>query len=396
MRVLIYEPNSSGHRFTYVRLLVQALSRMGVVPILATDENAPATEQFHHQIEPVLSQLKLEATLKLRPEAGGVSDPLLLLETMGRLKPDHVYIPYADVLAQHLGMRKLKGKPLWDPNVEVEALLMRGTFAYPGGLKTRLKANFSWKLATRVPWTTLFHLDPLVIAALGARVPRNLQLLPDPVEEVKTLSKEEARTRLNLASQPLYVGCVGGLDVRKGVDLLVRAFCAREPRSDVKLLLAGKMSPEIKALVSNVQVVGHHADSIITLDRYLSNEEMDAALQALDLVCTPYPRHIGSASFVIRAAAVGRPVLGSNFGWLGYVIPQFGLGACCPVEDTLAFAAELDKARLTATSYAPGERAKQFREFHTVQNFEAAWSARLKQRLGLPPAQLPRWEDLLR
>src|SRR5439155_26474622 len=79
-------------------------------------------------------------------------------------------------------------------------------------------------------------------------------------------------------------------------------------------------------------------ERLIILDRYVSDEELLAGVSAADVVCTPYPHHIGSASFVIRAAAANRPVLGANYGWISAMVRTFELGEPCNVEDRVAFA----------------------------------------------------------
>ncbi len=53
----------------------------------------------------------------------------------------------------------------------------------------------------------------------------------------------------------------------------------------------------------------------------------------MDVIAAVYPQHTGSASIVIRAAAAGRPVLGSDYGWIGRTIEKHGLGLACRPSD---------------------------------------------------------------
>ena len=107
------------------------------------------------------------------------------------------------------------------------------------------------------------------------------------------------------------------------------------------------------------------------IDRFLDTADFAAAIGAMDVVATPYPRHIGSASIVIRAAAAGRPVLGGTFGWIGWAVTRFGLGRTVDVADPDAFAAALAQSLEESSHYRPSSAARRFVEFHTPDNYHA-------------------------
>jgi glycosyltransferase involved in cell wall biosynthesis len=185
------------------------------------------------------------------------------------------------------------------------------------------------------------------------------------------------------------------LDARKGIDLLLQAFAdAALPPGD-RLLLVGRADPQIRSLLDGRFAPLVRDGRVIVFDKYVTDEELERALLASDLVATPYPRHIGSASIVIRAAAAGRPVLGSEFGWSGYVIPKFGLGTTCDVTDPRAIAGSLAAAMETAAAFRLPPAGERFVRFHGLDNFQAAWTFRLRQRLGLPPGDYRSWDWVL-
>jgi glycosyltransferase involved in cell wall biosynthesis len=118
------------------------------------------------------------------------------------------------------------------------------------------------------------------------------------------------------------------------------------------------------------------------MERTLTVVELQTALAAMDVVCTPYPAHIGSSSIVLRAAAAGRPVVGSDTGWVGETVRRFSLGRVCDVRAPGALARALADALDATSSYAMTDAARRLVAYHTVENYQAHWTARLRERLG--------------
>ncbi|MCB1823771.1 MAG: hypothetical protein KDJ54_03990 [Candidatus Competibacteraceae bacterium] len=122
---------------------------------------------------------------------------------------------------------------------------------------------------------------------------------------------------------------------------------------------------------------------IICIDRYLSENEFAAALGAANLVVTPYPDHLASASIVIAAAAAKRPVLGSDKGWIGRIVPFFDLGWTSLVSESRVFGEAIRMALDAAKDYCATEMTRRFVAFHTVQNMRLTWTQRIRERLGI-------------
>jgi glycosyltransferase involved in cell wall biosynthesis len=186
------------------------------------------------------------------------------------------------------------------------------------------------------------------------------------------------------------------MDTRKGIDLLIAAFATGALGCDCRLLLAGLLSPDVQSLLIGPMAELVHQERIIVINRYLDDSELHAAMSALDVVCTPYPRHIGSASIVIRAAAAGRPVVASDFGWLGMVVPRFNLGWLCDDSDPRSLGSTIGFALQRSSEFRSTEAARRFVSFHSVENFQTAWTVRLRERLGLPVMPIePSWDAVL-
>jgi glycosyltransferase involved in cell wall biosynthesis len=151
------------------------------------------------------------------------------------------------------------------------------------------------------------------------------------------------------------------------------------------LLLLGPQDAAVRSLLAGPYSNLVRSGRIVARDRFFPPTELASGLCAMDLVCTPYPDHVGSASIVIRAAAASRPVLGSNYGWIARVVNMFGLGNTCEVKDTNALAVSLCSALDQAPAWRPKPAAQRFVRFHSPENFAAAWTVQIRKRLGLPP-----------
>ena len=73
-------------------------------------------------------------------------------------------------------------------------------------------------------------------------------------------------------------------------------------------------------------------------------------------------------------------------------ICRFRLGSVCDVTERAGFARALARSLDQAEQYLPTEAAQRFAAFHSGSNFAAHWTARIRERLGLPPQERVEWE----
>jgi glycosyltransferase involved in cell wall biosynthesis len=393
MRVLIFEPDHEGHRLHYIRTMLPGLIELSERVTIALASEAPLSKEFAVHLSNLVEQVEIDASMP-RPAGGGMKTARAKLralkQSIARSRARHVYIPYGDGLAQLLG---LPGAWRWaiPRGVEVETLLFRGAVAYPQvSAKERAKSRVSFAAATRPPWSALFHLDPLVydwVKHHGSALADRLQLMADPVEAPSAEERSSILRRLKLPDDGRFVGAAGMMNGGKGTDLLIRAFAAADLGPRDRLLLAGPQNDEIRALLSGEFNSLFRGGRIVSLDRVLPAADLADAIKVTDLVCVLYRRHVGSASIVIRAAAAGRPVLASDFGWCGYTVPQFQLGRVVDVNDPQAVSRAIERSLEESQAFRLSAAAQRFVEFHKPENFGALWSSGLRHRLGLPPPE---------
>lgn len=393
---MIFQPECGGHRLHHVKLLLQALAALTPDVHVVLGRDAPGSKEYRTHLSGLDGAATYHAVvdpdaIRGRGVVGGSRAALRALrQAVDRVRPDHVYVPTGDGLAQVAGAARLVGRRYVPRGVEVETLLFRGRVGYPSaGLRNRLIDWATLRATQLTPWDRIFFGDAVryqaVVGRSGRSVAARMRLTPDPVEEVPDMGRAEARRVLGLPSDGRYVACMGRIDTRKGCDLLVKAFAAADLRPDDRLLLLGKVDPPVADVLRSPGVSGLiDSGRIVVHDDYVSDEQMLAGFSAADVVCTPYPRHLASASIVIRAAAARRPVLGSDTGWMGDTVPRFGLGWTCDVEDVPTFARAMREAVNQSEGFSFGESSKRFVAFHSVRNFAACWTERVRERLGLP------------
>lgn len=392
MRVLVFESSTRGHRLPYVRRLLGPVAELVNEVVVCLPRDAPETREFDLEMRDRPKNVSIDASL---PESrsrrlNNIRTPFEKIhdyrERILEHRPDRVYIPNADGFAQAWGViHTVLRKSLY--RVPLEGLLMRGSFAYErSGWGARTNASISKHTVLRGPWHRLFLLDPIVLEAMRQYHPnRNaLHLLPDPAEPDTRVSLAEARSALSLPPGR-YIGCVGTISHRKGIDLFLDAFAHAKLAREDRLLLVGEHTQSIRDLIANRYASLLREERLISIDRFVTSRELQLAYRALDLVCTPYPDHIGSASIVIGAAAAERCVLGSDFGWIAKIVRTFDLGRITNVRNRDDFALAIERGLEEAPSFQLTEAGRRFVAYHTTSNFVATWMELLRQQMGLEP-----------
>lgn len=402
MRVLVFELDHSGHRLQYVRVLIDALSPFCVEVLLFTSDRVIDSDEYKTHLREVESSFRV-ITCPYKSHTGPLRRALAKVTAfraaLRNHHADHVFVPYADGLAQLLGMVRMVGALDIPAGVEIEGIMMRGGFAYPTDKwADRIRAWISLAATKMLPFEVLHQLDPIPFSALKkmqGQFNAHCRIIPEPVEAIEPIDRAEARRKIGIPVHGRYLVNLGSGDTRKGTDLLLRAFARAKVKSDDRLLLVGKLAPAIRRLIEADMKTWVQDGRIILMDEYVSHEQFCLGLNAADVICTPYPRHIGSSGIVVRAAAIGKPVLASSYGWVGAVVSTFGLGTTCSVSDSVEFAHHITESLEIASEYRQTADGARFVRFHTISNFAAHITTRLRSRMGvLPLREHVSWDEV--
>jgi hypothetical protein len=107
-----------------------------------------------------------------------------------------------------------------------------------------------------------------------------------------------------------------------------------------------------------------------TIDRYLTEEEHDLALNAADFIGALHYRPIGSSGLLVRAAALRKPVLATDFGWIGWATNKFELGRTVNIEDFSSYSTGLT-TMFSSQPILHAHKAQLFARYHTQDNQRA-------------------------
>jgi glycosyltransferase involved in cell wall biosynthesis len=394
MRVLIIEQTSdAGHYLNYVRYLVQAFAPLGCEIVVAVP-NADSVH-FKMYLSPHQSRFRLEF-IQPRDHATSVwrmiqTDARVYRELIDRVRPDAVYLPtfghrMAQSLAWWLALRQSGLSQL-----HCEALLL----GLPAAYEMSRRPSFVTRMALRaMPFDVVHYIDPVsfdwVLSQVGGKAGRRARLIADPVEPLSLPTRSKARAMLRLPEERKLIMSIGMQNHRKGVDYLIGACARWQPAEPASIVLAGALSAQIRQLVTNDYRNLVDNGRLIVLDRYLTNEEINACYAAGDLIAAPYRPHPQSSSIVLHAATAGKMVLAANNGWFRYMVPKFSLGWLCDPQDPERLAETLDPALHEAEGYKLSAAAKRLLEFHRSENFMLQWRRELSRMMGKSEDASPR------
>jgi len=374
MKALVFEAYLAGHRGQYAGLLAAELIRLGVETKIAVPVNQRSTPEF----EVTLGHLQDKAEFIYLPRLtyhrrNIIRSPELsaLRSAIKRVRPDHVYVPFADIICRQMASPwNRSSRRLTDSVVEGLVMLTRG--AYPAnGLKEKLRARWVDHCISTSPFDRLHTLDALSYQYLN-RTSKSVFLMPEAIPAANTEKMDEARRILKLPAGQTIITCPGGVQERKGADLLIEAF-RRLESTDHCLALIGRHSPFMKRFIAErcSQLI---ADGrLITRDEFITNEEFEMLFTAGDILAVPYPEHQGSASILIRAAKCGRKIITSDRGWPGRMATEHDLGIAVDVSDPDRFSTALHTL-INTPIRQPTPRSQKFLQFHTLENYLAHWT----------------------
>jgi glycosyltransferase involved in cell wall biosynthesis len=402
MHILIFEPRHKGHHLLYVQSLIPSLLDVADRVTFIAGADVLASVEFAARIEPFRQHLDIPADL---PGLEGSSDFIggmtdMFRHALVRWKPDHVLVPTADALVQKLGVLALTGRARFARNVDIEACILQCRFAYPGtGTTEKLKRALIRRTVAASPIDRLMTIDGVAYRRMqspGHALRNRFEMTPDPLEDVPLVTQMEARRQLGLPLDGRYVLLAGALDGRKGTDRLISAFRRARTSPSDRLLIAGKPQPEVQAILASPESQELRRDGkLVTIERILSDWDMMAVTVASDLVCTPYIQHVGPSAMITRALSLGKPVLGTNYGWMGEIVPLLGGGWVCDTAQPDTFAAMIEQALGPAQEIHRIPAAQVLRAYLSKENFAAVWMRRVRAKLGLPPLPETRWEDVV-
>lgn len=380
-KILVIDPDVSGHHPNYLGLVASAYSESGCQVTVAGDlSDAAVQQQFAGQAWTAIDfRVPSKRGVQLR-DLDLVRDQIVYWrrcrELIRRLHADgwrgRVFFPYLDRIIHAIG---LLGSPGGD--LPCAGILMRPQFGarqaatFKRRIRQRVLSSLFRRVARLGHLDQVYVIDPLTAADTRAAVagtPLQLTELVDPADCFRARSRAEARLQLGLPAHGHLVLAYGEIARRKGVAELIAALSARPTFG--RALVVGRTGQDLGD--SLLKAVGGDPERLrqlmIRIDRRVSDDEERLAFEASDSVWVAYHDHPGMSGVLVQAGQMGLPVFGCLGGAIGQYCSERGVGIAFDPRSSSAALAALDRASSDPAAFAAmGERG-----FETFSTFTRA------------------------
>ena len=281
-KLIVWEPDGSGHRFMYVRHIAEFALAHGIPFQTQTTLEARALpewsvqglDSYSHGISESLAEL---ARLISRDTDAKIQiivpdSDRWLLKVLGQWKSLH------NIRITLLIMRPLSGRSISSKLNHLAKL----------ALLTFLRLTFSriQIFALTIPGMQL----PLPYRALG------IQPLFDPVEWNPSMNRSELGLSPDTQDKTIFL-VAGELSERKYISEIIHAWDSVQPDKAL-LVMVGKISPSLEVEINDIV---QRNTSILYISEYVSSEIFDSWISAADFVFILH-RNPGSSGIAIKAS----------------------------------------------------------------------------------------------
>jgi len=327
--ILIFEPQTGGHRANFIRWLKQAIENI-----------SPSNYRFIFVTAAEAEMISPGIGRKL-DMADRWKKPWILYRLFRKVckqfAPDHVLV----LELTHLELPfALLGSP-----APLSAILFVQYPELSSGLKFFFKHWKTRGLLWRAPVKNIFLLNgEKSCRFLTEHFSERARFIPiaDPAPEILAEPTFNLRKHFGISGDRKIFLFFGAISRRKGADILLKTLKKITPESAacsafvfsgaVDVFYRAAFQKACAALRAVRPDVSFHVEDI-----FVSDERMMALFEQSDGVLMPYTRPEYSSGILALAARVGKPVLGPESGLIGRLITENALGVTTPITpDALA------------------------------------------------------------
>jgi len=371
-RILLFDSVIDGHHADYLTHLINYWLHRRPDGELLVVTQASFASTFHQLVAdgPASDRVRfipippsvIDHTHQTSPLNRSFREWKLALSYAVEHRPTHMLLMYVDIfqLSMWLGRKA---------PCAVSGIYFRPDFHYAvrGGLKARLnvlrKKLTLRGVLSRGVLSNLFCLDHSAVPALRQMSPGvNVLPLPDPVKsyDISPTELDALRTELQLDPNRKTLLLFGHLDDRKGIEPLLEALRLVKPavRQALSVVLVGSIRPDFQQLIEQKIAEVPGDARIIPVFKEVRGRRIQTYFDISDYALALYQRHVGMASVIIRAAVSKKPLLSSDYGYMGHLVQTELLGLVADSTSPSAIASMLEQVVAGSVSYSTANLQK--------------------------------------
>ena len=339
MKIALFDWTTGGHHSIYLKRFASTLCSRADIVAAIPDEAAPALSGMPITIYSLGDARPHTDFGRPLPAQNRIlaEDELDLFEKAARdISPDHLVHLYSDPIVRSLVRRKCLEVPvtlcIFFPRAHYPA-----AYGTPLSPKEKMRAwfleylIFRWK--QRRDAHGLFALDEEAARRWAIRGKVAVAWLPEP-----PINGEHAVNDGERSGVAVY----GAIAARKGIHLLSDAIVRCKVRP-LKVTLAGPVEhgfeKQFSDCVDKMRASG--ADLDMRLYTHTEKEGLQVLAKAQCAVLS-YPKHYGMSRVLLEACSVNTPILAHNWGLLGYLVRNHGVGIAVDCTNPTLFSRAIE------------------------------------------------------
>ncbi len=292
-RIVIVEPNSSGHHFYYVRLLAERAlqkSQDCEVVLLTTEASRNSREYQIHLAR--ISKLKTTCLSSDDFRLSNLSSNPLVRDSA------QVSFPESDKLLFQIALGH------WKISAPTTFLVMR-----PDGEPRKIK-GLGYLVGLSKKFLIIASNLRSNIKVYGLKSPISKRKAPIPwLSDPITLNTiegkiEEYRSILDELAPRFWIGVFGYITPRKNLNLVIGSISNRK---DIGLVIAGTLDNEVQESLKFQLQSMKDEHRLFVISGPLDDSSLDSAIAAVDIVVAAHSNG-GPSGIVAKAASLGKPL----------------------------------------------------------------------------------------
>ncbi len=344
LRVLIVEPESSGHHFSlYLKLIVRSLNNKFDIHLLTKEDSI-----LHPAYETVLRECNGKMTTHLLPSITKTKSNSTVQLFIQQCKLYFCIKNSFDGLVRKFSFDKIFLVNL--DHIEKPLSLFGspfGSYTYAGIFMNpkfhKFKLGIGPKSRNDKIYEFLFNrlLKQKTLNVLGTvdeifadyfKLTSKVLFIPEPYDLYGNISREIARDEFKFRDNHFVILVYGDLTLRKGIRELIDAVIINRNKK-ICLHFVGKTNEDSEFFFQEEKVIQLINEGLLLIRRGFQSEiDQYKVFVSSDLVWVGYIHGFsGSSGVYYQAASLGIPVITNDFGLLGWLVNKHKNGLLCDV-----------------------------------------------------------------